>query len=176
MSTEHYVRLRQSIEEVRAEASVASDLVLRLLFANVITVFEVYLQSVLLHLIERDAELMASVAKATKYKNHKLPLHFVLKNDPSQYLIALVKEINFHNLSDVEPLFREAFGIDIEITDEVLRLIRLRHDVVHRNGFTKSGAPCAIDEKTIRTVSEAFGHLAETIDRQIMASFKPLFA
>ena len=82
-----------------------------------------------------------NVARSEKFKARKLPIYFALRNDLTQYFLQLVSEINFHNLSDIEPLFREAFDVKIRsmmrfcrplrfvtilciVTDSVKRVIR----------------------------------------------------
>ena len=168
MKTDYCQCLEDSIDLVIQKISTADDLLLRLLFANLITLLEVYLHAVMTSLVNGDQRLLLNVAKAKKFKDRKLPLHIVLVSDPRRYLLQLISEINFHNLSDVEPLFREAFKIRIPLKDEVLQAIKVRHDVIHRDGFTKAGDPVRIDPGTIRNTADSILDLVKVVDQQLM--------
>jgi len=61
MSTEHYQFFSQSLEEIRSKVS--DDLhINQLLLANVVTVFEYYLQSILVSLVQADKKLLLRLA------------------------------------------------------------------------------------------------------------------
>ncbi len=175
MKTDHYRCLESGLRAIDSKISSVDDLLLRLLFANLITLLEVYLQSVMYHLVEHDQKLLINVAKSKKFKARKVPIHFALASDPRRYMLQLIGEINFHNLSDVEPLYREAFSIKIPIKDETLKMIRLRHDVVHRNGFTKEGTPVRINADILKEAADSIRDLTETVDRKLLEIYAPLF-
>jgi hypothetical protein len=126
-------------------------------------------------LVNGDQRLLLNVAKSKKFKDRKLPIHFVLVSDPRRYLLQLISEINFHNLSDVEPLFREAFNIRIPLKDEVLQAIKVRHDVIHRDGFSKTGDPVRIDPVTISNAADSILDLVKVVDRQLLEFYTPSF-
>lgn len=144
MKTDHCENLESKFATVLKKASVADGLLLRLLFANLITSLEVYLYGIM-------KDLVAS--------------------DPKRYLMQLISEINFHNLSDVEPLFREAFGIKIPLKDDVLQAIRLRHDIIHRDGFSKAGNLIAIDSDAIRNTADVIQDLVKAVDQQVIERY-----
>lgn len=174
--TDHLQRLENSLAVVIHKAASADDLLLRLLFANLITQLEVYLHAVMIDLINGDKNLLLSVAKSKKFKERKLPIHFVLVSDPRRYLLQLISEINFHNLSDVEPLFREAFNIRIPLKNEVLQAIKVRHDVIHRDGFSKAGDAVCIDPSAIRQAADSILDMVKAVDGRLMDLYAPQFS
>lgn len=176
MKTDHRQNLESKFATVLKKTSVADDLLLRLLFANLITSLEVYLYGVMKDLVESDQKLLLSVAKSKKFKDRKLPIHFVLASDPKRYLMQLISEINFHNLSDVEPLFREAFGIKIPLKDDILQAIRLRHDIIHRDGFSKTGNLISIDSDAIKNTADVIQDLVKAVDQQLVERYAARFS
>ncbi|WP_186764410.1 hypothetical protein [Pistricoccus aurantiacus] len=175
MTTEQYANFTECIHEIRQRAEQDDPLIRRLLYANVVTSLEVYLQAVALHLIDQAPSLAINVANTKKFRSMRVSLEFALKSDIHQYLIALIHHINFHNLSDVEPLFREAFDIRIKITDEVLDVITCRHDIVHRNGKDQQGRCRNISHKSLDAAIVVVDQLVSDVDRQLLDTFGALF-
>ncbi|NEX17705.1 MAG: hypothetical protein C1943_14050 [Halochromatium sp.] len=145
-----------------------------MLFANLITSLETYLYELTMELLQGDQSLLLNVAKSEKFKARKLPIHFALQNDLKQYFLPLVTEINFHNLSDIEPLFRGALDVKIPLNDDVLQAIRVRHDIVHRDGFSKTGEPIIIDQRIIEKTAQSLSELVQTVDRQVIDRYAGL--
>lgn len=110
MNTDSYIAFADSMDRIRTKSS-ADTYLNQLLFANVITAFEFYLQTIAVGLMNHDALLVKKVAETNKFKNQKVALSTALTNDMKQYAISLVQNIVFHNLAEVEPLFREAWNI-----------------------------------------------------------------
>ena len=64
---------------------------------------------------------------------------------------GLIKQIVFHNLSNIRPLFKEVFDIEVTNEQEVLELIEKRHHIIHINGFDKNNNPVLIRAEDIET-------------------------
>jgi hypothetical protein len=164
MKTSHYDIFNAALGTIRKTAASSDDFTNKLLFANVVTIFEAYLQGIALSLMQSDSKIIQQVASSKKFKNHTIQLHKALSWDLSKYVISLVNKIVFHNLSEVEPLFREAFGIQIIIKDEILKIIEIRHDVIHRNGYTKNGDPSGINKAMVIAAADEFEHFVSDIE------------
>lgn len=174
MNTEHHRVFSISLNEVRSRIS--DDTYLnRLLLASLITQFEVYLQSVTVGLIAASRPLMIRLAGSGVFKNQTISLSKAIENDMGKYIVAQVKNIVFHNLSDIEPLFRQAFDIRITVTKEIIGLIKLRHDIVHRNGYTKDGVCHDLQGAALVDHLEIISALIDVIDKQLIEKFPELF-
>ena len=99
MNTNHYDVFNTALNTIRNTASSSDDYTNKLLFANVVTVFEAYLQGIALSLMQSDNKIIQQVANSKKFKNHTIQLHTALSWDLSKYVISLVNKIVFHNLS-----------------------------------------------------------------------------
>jgi len=71
------------------------------LLANVVTVFEYYLQSILVSLIQADKKLLIRLAESRKFRNQTISISKAIVNDMQQYTVAMVKSLVFHNLSEI---------------------------------------------------------------------------
>lgn len=58
----------------------------------------------------------------------------------------------YHNLPIVRSMFVNTFNIAFPPISEVYKAVLTRHDLVHRNGFTKDGEPIIIQEENIRVL------------------------
>lgn len=103
MKTKCFDAFQVSLQQVRQKVAIFDALVLKLLIAYTVTLLEVYLQDLVQGLISGDTGLMLKLAESKYFQSHKISLASAIKSDPKHYLQALVKDINFHNLSDVEP-------------------------------------------------------------------------
>ncbi len=167
MNTDSYSAFANSMDRIRAKLSADTHLN-QLLFANVITAFEFYLQTIAVELMNHDGLLIQKVADTNRFKNQKVSLSTALSNDMKQYVIALVQNIVFHNLAEVEPLFREAWNIRIPITQDMLDAIRIRHDIVHRNGCTKQSVLHTIEATQVMKVVDVFDQVAKHVDNHVL--------
>ena len=168
MKTEAFMRFIESLGSMRQKIPTADRLIQQLLLAHTVTLLEEYMQTLVVALISHNDELLLKLAQCKHFENHKLTLAAAIKSDPRQYLQALVKEFNFHSLGDTEPLLRQAFNIKINITPELVDLIRLRNDVVHRNARTKHGQPLELSPEAVFKASQMVEVLASSIDQQAL--------
>jgi hypothetical protein len=168
MTTEVYEHFRVSLELTRKKLASADSLIQQMLLAHTVTLMEVYFQQLVELIITRDANLLLKLAQAKHFESHKLTLAAAIKGDPRQYLLAMVKEFNFHSLGDTEPLLRQAFNIKISITPELVDLIKLRNDVVHRNGHNKAGQPIELSPDAVLAATRQVETLVASADQQAM--------
>lgn len=173
MSTKSYDEFISSINIIQERIESEDFFLNKLLFANVVTSFEVYLQSVFLVLLIQDRELLKKLTLSSKYKNNKISLNKALTNDMNIYLSELIKNIVFHNLSDIEPLFKEVLGVNINYksNDKILKSIETRHDIIHRNGKTKKSLLLEISNSKLNETISIFKQLIEDIDMQIISKY-----
>lgn len=171
MQSERLARFEENRQAIIDRSQSADAFYIKLLSAHVVTVFEAYLSGLTFDLLKTEEELMVELSKTEKFKAQKIPLPHALKIDVKKYFLAQVSKITFHNLSEVEPIFREAFGVRVPLTDPVLKSIETRHHIVHRDGYTKDGVPVSVDRDTLLNTLEEFAGVVEEIDRQAVSRY-----
>lgn len=173
MNTKQYDEFHNNMSVIKNNIQKDNNYLTRLLFANAITCFEVYLQSVFLYLLDKDSKLLENLTLSNKFKNIKISLNVALKNNMKVFLKEMLKNIVFHNLSDIEPLFKEVLGVYINYKndDSILKMIQQRHDIIHRNGKSKSDEPVIItDEYLVKSIND-ITFLVSDIDSQIIKNY-----
>lgn len=58
-----------------------------------------------------------------------------------------------------------------ESKNDVLQAIRLRHDIIHRDGFTKAGDLIDIEPATIKSTADLIRALVQTVDQQLIERY-----
>lgn len=166
MTTEAYRDFDASLGVMRQKIASADSLLLQLLLAHTVTLMEVYFQRLVALIITSDDKLLLKLAETRHFESHKLSLSAAIKSDPKQYLLAMIKEFNFHSLGDTEPLLRQAFNIKITITPGLVELIKLRNDVVHRNGHNKAGHAIDLTPDAVLAATRQVEALVANADQQ----------
>ena len=67
-----------------------------------------------------------------------------LKSEISKYL----KDIIFHDLRKVKPMYQSVLGIDFKDISWLFKAVLLRHDCVHRAGYDKDGNEACLTKET----------------------------
>lgn len=135
----------------------------RLIYVNVITAMETYLSNAFINSVVPNPELMRRFVESTpEFKSEKISLSDVYKAAEEIELRAKshLADVVWHNLSRVKPMYKDVLGVefDVELGD-LFRAVLIRHDIVHRNGKTKSGEEILItkeDVKVLISMVEAF--------------------
>jgi hypothetical protein len=143
----------------------------RMLFGNVVAALEAYLSDFFISALKEDGKLLRKLVESNKeFKERKIPLSDVFKSHDG--IEMLVKEfltgLTWHNLPRIRPLYGEVIDItfDDAATQELIRAVVVRHDIVHRNGKTKDGRDVLITEDDINKLLENVKKLVRGIEDQ----------
>ncbi len=158
----------EKLLETEVEGSVA-DCFYRLLFVNVITAMETYLSDAFINTVVHDPALMRRFIETTpEFQSEKVALSDVFSalEKIEQKANGLLVDVVWHNLERVKPMYRDTLGIEFpKDIGAVFRAIVKRHDIVHRNGKTKTGEGIPIvrqDVIDLITSVQAFVHDVDT--------------
>lgn len=162
-------------------SSDGSNLVNRLLFAQQITALEAYLSDTLFKAVNNDPDAIRRLIVVDKNLNaQKVTLSDIAANPNivaetvTEYLRSLV----FHDLPQVDFLYRTVFGVPILRDDidkgKLFAAVKYRHDCVHRNGIGKNGVRLAVFTKAyVQETADLARSLVERIERDVHG--EPLF-
>ena len=74
----------------------------------------------------------------------------------------------YHNLPTVSSMFKSTFKIEFPSIAKVSKYVKLRHDLVHRNGMTREGEPVPINDvdivNLIDEVSKFVNEIAKNLE------------
>ncbi len=143
----------------------------RMLFVNAITALETYLSDAFINTVANAPRLMRRFIETTpEFQSEKVALSDVfnaierIEQKARSYLVDVV----WHHLDRVKPMYRAT--LKIEFPDDMgalFRAIHVRHDIVHRNGKTKSGEEIIVTRDHIFDLIRGIETFVQHIDKQL---------
>ncbi|WP_447978224.1 HEPN domain-containing protein [Candidatus Nitrospira bockiana] len=147
-----------------------NEILHRLLFVNIISALESYLSDAFINTVLPNPDLLRKFVETNPdFRERKLTLNEVfkradqLKDEVKEYLIGL----RYHNLAKIKPMYKTTLEIEFPDTGDLFRAIKVRHDLVHRNGKTKDGATIAITKNDVLDLIEKIESFVKEINHQL---------
>jgi len=116
------------------------QLLYRMLFANVYSSMEAFLQDICTHYLMKEQKFKEAFLKSHRsLAKEKFSLSEIFdKISKVDYkILNAVENTVFHRLSpEIRPLFEKTFGISFPNYKYIQNNLKIRHDIVHRNGIS----------------------------------------
>ncbi|WP_243688436.1 zinc-ribbon domain-containing protein [Geotalea toluenoxydans] len=146
----------------------------RMVYGSIITAMETYLCDAFFHKVTNDETLIEKLLTSTpEFRERKYAIADIIewkkhtKKKVSDYLLDIV----WHNLPKIELLYKNVLNVAFPKDIEALhRSISIRHDLVHRNGRSKTGAFHVIRPKEIDILLQRVTSFVTVIDDQLKES------
>ncbi len=170
--TDYHATFNDALADVRilAEGPVEDDAaacLFRLLYVNVVTALETYLSDAFTNSVIGDRVLLRRFIEITPdFKKRKLPLSdlFIEFDGIDKTAEEFLRELVWHNLARVKPMYRDVLNVNFPDCTPVFRAIKIRHDLVHRNGKTKDGDRIPIDKGHVLALVRQVEQFVQEID------------
>lgn len=139
----------------------------RLAFAYLFSAFETYLWETMVYWLEDDGDAAVRILDrlpefANKELKGKDARAFV--EGAKENIKGYMQRIPWHRWADVRPLMQ--IGLDVKVPEfsPFKEDLRIRHDIVHRNGTTKDGQPVLISEQALFDFGARINAYAEELE------------
>ncbi len=142
----------------------------KLLYANAITSMESYLSETLKREVLRNEDSIRRFTETYKpFSNENVCLMelFKMKEQMPSIISTILKNLMYHNLVKLKPIFKEALDIDLGAIGPLCKAVEIRHDLVHRNGKNYEGVEHNIEEHDVRDVLNLVKDLVKSVDEQL---------
>ena len=145
---------------------------LMMLYVNVITSLETYLSDAFINTVLGKEEFTRKMVETNPdLANEKFSLKDIYEQyekielKVKQYLLDII----WHNLAKIKPLYKATLDVDFP-TDlkDIFRAITIRHDIVHRNGKSKTGEVFEIEKSSVLKLIEKTNDFVKHIDDQLV--------
>lgn len=185
-NTQFYQNFNESIANIRdlGKASLENpklqSTLHNLLFANTIAAMETYLSDAFINTVSNDPVLIRKFMETTpafNEKKYKLSEIFSWLDDTKKSVTQYLLEIIYHNIFVVKNMYKCTLDIDFpDDMESIQKAVMTRHDIVHRNGKTKTGDILTITEKEVISNIELISGFISDVDKQLKAKInkKPL--
>ncbi|UBZ06377.1 hypothetical protein LDL76_13535 [Salegentibacter mishustinae] len=142
-----------------------------LLFQGIITAMETYFSDVLYHLLEHNDEFLKRYIILEKI-NLRYEVREIEIVDRISFLkpkaLDYLKSSSLHNVKTIKRIFKKVVEINFpEDLKEINKLVKIRHDIVHRNGKTKNGKSIICTKQSIEKAINEITCFVDKIDEQI---------
>lgn len=161
----------------------SATMIQRMIFAETISSMEAYLGDTLMAVALSFPRAMQRLAiKDKELSAEKVPLHMILANPNivKDKIRTYLKGLLYHNLPKIEVIFKIALEVDI-FPDETLKAqllgyVKLRHDVVHRNGKDKDGNEHEFTAAWVMEAMESVRTFIQNVESSVsLARFELLY-
>ncbi|EGR2288327.1 hypothetical protein D0815_22905 [Vibrio parahaemolyticus] len=135
-----------------------TNIVVKMSYAYAVTLLETFLGDTLKSLVSQDEQCLKNALRKFKIlKSVKLTDLADTDLDVRSLVLKYVSDVLYHNIPNVVEMYEQVLNrkLDMDISN-VVKITKLRHDIVHRNGKT-------IDGSTISLSAQDFTHAIDEI-------------
>lgn len=141
-----------------------------MLHGHTVAAVESYLASIFIHKVINSEELIKKLVETDpEFSKMKFSLREIferqkdLKNTVAKYL----KDLIFHKLEKVKPMFKDVLDCDFGNIDWLFKAVATRHHCVHRAGLNKDGDRIDISVDSIKELINNCIMLIQEIENKI---------
>lgn len=104
-----------------------------------------------------------------KAENYKFKFTEIFKHldELDKVISDTLDDIIYHNLEKIKPMYKEIVGLDLGDISNLFRAVKLRHDLVHRDGKTKKGEENNISKEDVKKFADQVRDLMYKLDKEI---------
>lgn len=142
----------------------------KLLYVNAITMMETYLGDTLRREVLKDEKSVRKFVETYKpYKKEELKLSdlFCKRDTLSDYIRKTLNDLLYHRLPTIKSIYKEALDVNIGDIGDLVKAVKIRHDIVHRNGEDSNGKIHVITQEDVKILQEKVQQLIENVNSQI---------
>jgi hypothetical protein len=162
--------LRDELSQAPSESS------LKMTYSYSVTLMETCLGDMIKSLVlNKECYLKNSIENVTELKNIKIPLHEIFRNNDivKKVVLTTFSDYLYHNIEKIVPIYSAVLGEKTPSNvkkkmDVVVKITKIRHDIVHRNGVDKDGEVVELSRQVLITVmddiKEFVTHIKSSID------------
>lgn len=150
-----------------------NPLIQRMIYSNAITSMESYLSETMKrHVLNRHAIKRRFIETHTVFnKNIKESDVFGFMDGLDKRLSEEIDKISFHNIGTARDLYNNVLLCDFpeDKLSDLANCIKVRHDIVHRNGKSTDGFIVSVTQDDVEMVIHLVHKIIEYIDKQIIS-------
>lgn len=142
----------ESLLTLEIPTSELENTLYRQIYISVISTLETYLSSAFINrTFDSEENLKRFICTHPIFKNQKFDISQIFdKYDEIENIAQKVMlDTIYHNLPIVRNMYRDTFNISFPDFSEIYKAVLTRHDLVHRNGYTKSGEIAEVNKGVI---------------------------
>lgn len=143
-----------------------------MLYAHVVAAVEGFLSSTFIaKTLSSTTYIQALVESDPEFANRTLTVKEIFSKQESLHdeIGTYLKDLIFHKLDKVKPMYRSVFSIDFGNIGWLFKAVMVRHDCVHRAGYDKDGDEVTLNPQIILDLINQCAALVQKVDAEILA-------
>jgi uncharacterized protein (TIGR02646 family) len=152
-------------EGINAERYMSS-----MIYANIITALETYLCDRFISIVQSNKDhLLCFVENFKDFKSQKITLSEIFKEFETieEKSYEAMKDVLYHNLPKVSGIYCSSLNIEFPDYVDVFKAVKIRHDLVHRGGKTKSGEHHQISKESVSELLIIVKNFYSSLEQEI---------
>jgi Probable Zinc-ribbon domain/RiboL-PSP-HEPN len=149
----------------------------RMIYSSIITTLETYLSDAFYKKVSNDKELLEKCLETNpEFVKRQYSLtevidwHNNLRKRVTDYLFNII----WHNLPKIQNMYKDVLGVNFpEDISHLHRAVALRHDIVHRNGRSKSGYMHKLDKSQLLDLIGEVKDFVSYVNMQLLDKTEP---
>lgn len=171
-----YLTFCESIENLRKlvnleiEDKSLEEILYRQIFISIFGTLETFLSDTFINFtMDNDDYLQNFVESHPEFKKRKFELCEIFQSYGSIRETAKKVMIDtiYHDLPKIKEMYASTFKIDFPELKDIIKLVSIRHDLVHRNGKTKEGEKVVVDREMIEKVFKLISEFVKDISDKL---------
>ena len=150
-----------------------TNIVVKMSYAYAVTLLESFLGDTLKVLItEREDFLHNAIRNVEEISKAKYSLAQLAETDLNICNLTLkhATKILFHNIPKVKKVYEQVLDVKLQLDiSKVSKITSLRHDIVHRNGYSKEKEPINLNAQDLYQAIEDIKEFTSALQKQINA-------
>ncbi|MRW91175.1 hypothetical protein GJ699_14360 [Duganella sp. FT80W] len=168
-------RLNQITELLSLDGpSTAMALARMFAFSGTITALESFLWETMTYVVENDEDALEKiVTKIDHFSKQNLTLGeiFIKQKGLKDFVKAYLQDTVWHKWEKVAPMIVHGLQISPPSFKPFIEPVKKRHDIVHRSGQTKDGAPITVDAEEIANLMAEVRNFANSLNAKMAERF-----
>lgn len=139
-------------------------------YLGLVTQLETYLMNTLVtNVLNEEAYFKNFIEAFEDFKKHKFSISeiYIKQNELDSIVKKKLSGLIYHNLYKIKPIYKAVFKIKFPEISELIKIINIRHDIVHRSGKCKNGSFIKIDEEIFNDAKLKINDFVETIEEKM---------
>lgn len=165
----HVNEINEALTKLDILDEITRSLIYRNLYANVISCLEAYLSDTAIRRIMNSDYYKRNFVESSKFFKEQMfslsEIYSAMEQMDGK-IAQRLKDIIYHNLHIVKPLYRNTFEVDLGDISYLMKAIQKRHDIVHRNGKDKEGKMTLITKEDVKELIEKVSDFIQNIETQ----------
>jgi hypothetical protein len=148
------------------------NVTVKMSYAYAVTLLESFLGDTLKSTIsENEKYLKNALCKFKILKNVKLTDLATTDLNLKSLVLKHVGDVLYHNIPNVLEMYEQILGVNLNIDkSNIVKITKLRHDIVHRNGKTIDGQEISLNPEDFNEAIEDIKEFTDALQKAINES------